>query len=215
MKKTIIKLAIASMATLVLFSCNPETSGEEKNPETPSTEEAKYEIDAETISLKWTAFKTTDKKPVGGTFTTINVNKNPSADAIEKAIHGVSFSVPVTGISSNNETRDAKLVRNFFNIMDDTEFIKGTFSFDEGNAEKGTGVLDLIMNGKECDLPYDYTISNDSLFITTILNLNEWNSQNALDSLNVACGVLHKGPDGISKTWTEVEIKASVALVKK
>ncbi len=206
MRLTKIGILVMSVA---LFSC-----GEEKAPEN-NNEEIMYQIDAESVSLNWTAYKTTEKKGVNGEFGKINVENTSLAESPEGAIDDVSFSVPVSSLFTNDAIRDNKLINLFFGVMDNTEFIKGTFHALEGDAESGKGVMDLTMNGKTCDLPYDYTIARDSMFISTTMNIMEWNGKEAMDSLNAACYDLHKGADGVSKTWTEVDIKASVAIEKK
>lgn len=210
MKKTFIKIALISLISIGLFSCESEST----KPEAPA-KDAKYQIDTETISLKWTAYKTTEKKPVGGEFGKINIKEFAPSEKIEKAIDYVSFSIPVSSLFTGNASRDVKLIESFFGMMDKTEFIKGTFHFGEGNSESGKGVLDLTMNGETYDLPYEYTIYNDSIFISTTMNVKDWKAENALDSLNVACGILHQATDGITKTWEDVEIKASVGIVRK
>ena len=204
MRITTIGMAIAALS---LFSCG-ETKEVEMNT---TTDEAMYQIDAETVSLKWVAYKTTDKVGVGGEFGNINVNDYQLAESKEGALNGVSFSVPVSSLFTGNKDRDWKLVNLFFGVMDRTEFIKGTFY----QGEEGTGKLDLTMNGTSTELPYDYSITNDSIFITATMDVLNWNGQEAMDSLNKACYDLHKGKDGVSKTWSEVDIKASVAVVKK
>ena len=206
------KLQLGILAMCIGFvSC-----GEEKNVEnTNSSEEVKYQIDSESISLNWTAYKTTAKVGVSGEFGKVNITATELADIKEKAINNVSFSVPVTSLFSNNEIRDNKLMDLFFGVMDDTEFLSGTFHSHEANMKDGKGVMDLTMNGKTCDLPYNYELKGDSMFISTTLNLVEWNTQEAMDSLNKACFELHKGADGVSKTWNEVDIKASVVIATK
>ncbi len=41
------------------------------------------------------------------------------------------------------------------------------------------------------------------------MNVNNWDAKNALTSLNNECKDLHKGTDGVSKTWEEVAINIS------
>ena len=210
MKNTFIKIAFLSIATIGLISC-----GNEPTAKPEIEKENTYEINAETVNLKWTAYKTTAKAPVGGTFENINIKEFAPAEKIEQAIDFVSFSIPVSSLITGNAARDVKLVSKFFGIMDNTEFIKGTFHYVDGNEKEGNGNLDLTMNGNTSLLPYKYTIANDSIFISATMNVKQWKAENALDSLNVACGILHQAADGITKTWEEVDIKASVGIIKK
>lgn len=203
------KLELGLIAICLCFiSCGVEKTEKIKS----GTDEVKYQIDSETISLDWIAYKTTEKKGVKGKFGKVNVTASDLSEEKAKAINNVSFSVPVSSLFTNDETRDWKLINLFFGVMDDTEFLSGTFHSHEANMEDGKGVMDLTMNGKTCDLPYTYTLKGDSMFISTTLNLIEWNGQEALDSLGKACYELHKGADGVSKTWSEVDINASVVV---
>ena len=47
------------------------------------------------------------------------------------------------------------------------------------------------------------------------MDLETWQSQTAIASLNVVCNDKHKGPDGVSKTWSEVAINAQIKVVSK
>ena len=205
-----IKITLAALL-LTFFSCGDSKPDE---PTTPA-EETKYQIDTESVVLKWTAYKTTAKKGVNGEFGKIRVKDFGLGDSPEQSINEVGFSVPVSSLFTGDASRDYKLINLFFGVMDQTEFITGTFHKPEGDSKSGHGVMDLTMNGKKCDLPYDYTIARDSMFIETHLNILSWDGKEALDSINEACKDLHKGADGISKTWSEVDIKASYAILKK
>jgi len=195
------------LAGITLFSC-----GESTQPESQVVDDSSmYQIDSETVSLKWVAYKTTEKVGVGGEFGKINIKEYQLAESKEGALDGVSFSVPVSSLFTGNKDRDWKLINLFFGVMDNTEFIKGTFH----QGENGEGKLELEMNGTSSELPYNYSLKNDSIFITATMDVLNWNGQEAMDSLNVACYDLHKGKDGVSKTWSEVDINASVALQRK
>ena len=184
------------LAGITLFSC-----GESTQPESQVVDDSSmYQIDSETVSLKWVAYKTTEKVGVGGEFGKINIKEYQLAESKEGALDGVSFSVPVSSLFTGNKDRDWKLVNLFFGVMDNTEFIKGTFH----QGENGEGKLELEMNGTSSELPYNYSLKNDSIFITATMDVLNWNGQEAMDSLNVACYDLHKGKDGVSKTWSEL-----------
>lgn len=207
MKKIFLSLILASA---LLVSC-----GENKEEANTETTEAGYSIKENSIILKWTAYKTTEKLPVGGEFTKVYVTDLPVAQSPEKALEGLNFSVPVSSIFTDNDSRDSKLKEFFFGIMDNTELISGSFTTIQGNEKEGHGVMNIKMNNVPCDLPFDYIIDNNVMNIESVLNIKSWKAENALDSLNVACYDLHKGPDGVSKTWEEVSISASVEFEKK
>jgi len=63
------------------------------------------------------------------------------------------------------------------------------------------------MNNITQELPFTYTIAGNIFTMKTVMDINKWNGQAAIVSLNVACKDLHKGADGVSKTWNEVAIE--------
>lgn len=199
--KTII-LSFLMIVSITLTSCKNET----KKTTTTSTEKT-YSIEPLTTKVGWTAYKTTDKVAVKGEFTKINITAKNAATAKE-AINNSTFSIPVSSIFSKNEARDNKLKQFFFGVMDNTELLSGTVhltSDTEGNVE-------LKMNGITKTFPISYTLSGQMATIEGTLNLEEWNAQTAVESLNKVCGDLHKGSDGVSKTWSEVKINIATYL---
>lgn len=206
MKKILLSLTAFS---LILGSCGgPEKKVEQEVDKGPVT----YSVNEESPTLKWTAYKTTAKVGVGGEFKTITLTEVPMADKAEKALEGVKFSVPVSGIHTNNESRDTKIAKFFFGTMLNTELLSGKFTNLEGDNKAGQGIIKLKMNNVLCDLPFEYTFSGNKYDIKSELNIASWKAEASLDSLNNACYDLHKGADGISKTWPDVSITASVKV---
>ena len=54
------------------------------------------------------------------------------------------------------------------------------------------------------------TFENNVYTIETDVDLMDFNAGKGLEALNQACLELHKGADGVSKTWSEVHIKGQV-----
>ena len=72
------------------------------------------------------------------------------------------------------------------------------------------------MNGVTNDLPLAVSITDDRrVSMTGTMNLKDWDALGALTSLSKVCFDLHKGPDGVSKTWEDVAIEISTFLRKK
>ena len=71
------------------------------------------------------------------------------------------------------------------------------------------------MNNITRQIAADYTTENGILNIKGLVNLDNWNANSAVTALNTECGDLHKGSDGVSKLWSEVEIEISATLVQK
>ena len=86
--------------------------------------------------------------------------------------------------------------------MDNTSLLSGKLTLTDDT----NGAALITMNGVTADLPFTYTIEGKEFKLNATMNLDNWNAQNAVDSLNVVCKDLHKAADGISKTWSEVSI---------
>ncbi len=159
-------------------------------------------------TINWVAYKTTDKLPVKGKFKKVEITKNGEGDTAKDAINGAAFSIPVSSLFTADVSRDFKLKKFFFGVMDNTKILSGSLHLtDETN-----GKASITMNGVTADLPFSYTINGKEFTLNATMNLDNWNAQNAVDSLNVACKELHKAKDGISKTWSEVAINITTVF---
>ena len=163
-------------------------------------------IDKNRTEINWTAYKTTSKVPVSGKFTTLNIENDIKGNSVSEALDNVSFSIPVSSIFSNNQSRDYKLKTLFFGVLKNTELMSGTMHIiDDAN-----GYADFTMNDIIKKLPFTYTVEKEKIEIKAVMNTDSWQAQSAIASINNACLELHKGSDGISKTWSDVAIAISV-----
>jgi len=203
--KKIINFSLITIISIAFLSCGKE----KKEAEKPVTESS-YSIDADNSSVQWTGYKTTDKVAVNGTFKEITIHKMNSGTTAAASLEGLEFEIPVSSIYSKDTIRDGKLKRLFFGVMENTISLKGKFSVkDDSN-----GQIAISMNGLTKELPFTYEMSKDTILINATMDLNIWETQNALASIHEACLVLHTGSDGVSKTWDEVGIAAKILTVK-
>ncbi len=198
MKKLVL---ILSIIAFTLLSCKQK----EKAPE------IKYSIEPKSTTIKWTAFKTTEKIPVSGVFKTINITNIKETTNTNDALNGLEFSIPVNSLDSKNEDRDTKLINSFFGSMKDTKNLTGKIHL----KENGKGSITLKMNGITKDFPISYAISGQLAQIEATIDLDNWQAKLAIDALNKVCFDKHKGADGISKTWNEVKINITSYLKVK
>lgn len=209
-------LALLLLVVLPLsYACS---GGSEKTAEETETMEAKVEetkneltLSPANTSLAFTAYKTTDKAPVKGVFQTVNFEKRSAAD-VETLLNGLDFSIPVSSLFTNDatKTRDPKIVEFFFGAMMNTEMMSGTIV-----VENGTYSASILMNGVRNTLPLDVEVTDGKLLVAKgTVNLAEWDALEALASLNEVCFDLHKGADGESKTWEDVEVEITARLRK-
>ncbi|WMI64492.1 YceI family protein [Aestuariibaculum sp. YM273] len=205
--KKISYLIIVLALSIVACKENKKETTTEGNMEVAASE--KFVAKPEATSVKWTAYKTTDKLPVGGEFTVLKFDEKSGATA-EEALNNLNFSIPVSSLFTKDPSRDAKLKESFFGAMLDTDLIKGTIKVANGNY-----VATLTMNGVTKDLPLTVEITDERrVKMTGTMNLADWDALGALESLNKVCFDLHTGPDGVSKTWEDVAIEVSTYLRK-
>ena len=204
------KISILFLAMAVsLASCKNEKK-DNTTTETVATETAvQYVVKPEATSVKWTAYKTTEKKPVGGEFKVLRFDEKAGSTP-EEALNNLSFSIPVSSVFTNDatNTRDVKIKTSFFGAMLDTELLTGTIKYLDGAYSAS-----ITMNGITSDLPLEVKITEERRVVMTgVMDLKEWDALDALESLNKVCFDLHKGPDGVSKTWEDVAIEVNTFL---
>lgn len=202
-------LAIA-LALFSIFSCNNTKKVEET--ETVANE-ANFELVRDSTKVSFVAYKTTDKVPVGGQFTSIDISNFGSGDTALESMNGTKFSIPVSSLFTNDPTgtRDPKILEFFFGFMEDTELISGVFNV---SSDKQCSI-DVTLNGETERIPLTYTVNDDKFVFDGVMELANWDALGAVASINKACEALHTGTDGISKTWSEVALHAEVLLAKK
>jgi len=211
MKK--IALTFASALLIVFASCKDAKKSEEsKSVEATSEATEMFSLVQDSTKVSFTAYKTTDKVPVGGMFKKINFTKTNSGATAMEALNGTEFSIPVSSLFTNDPTgtRDPKLLEFFFGVLKDNELISGVFKVDGDQ-----GSIDVTLNGETQNIPLAYEMNgDDKITFTGTMDLANWNAMDAVASINKACEILHTGKDGVSKTWSEVAVKAEVLLTK-
>ena len=203
MKKIVYSLVICFTA-FQMTSCKSEAKKEtETTKEEIKTEKKAVFVlqDADNL-INWTAYKTTEKVPVNGQFQKVNITAGGEADTAKDAINNAEFSIPVSSIFTKDTSRDFKIKKFFFGVMDKTELLSGKLVLENDSI----GYANLTMNGVTKKLPFNYTLNGKEFSLSTTMKITDWQADKALESLNTACKDLHKGADGVSKTWDEVAL---------
>lgn len=197
MKKVIYTLLI--ITSINFTSCKSEVK---KENNVKVEEKSAYNLKNANHLIGWTAFKTTEKVPVNGQFKKIDILKNGEGNTIKEAINNAEFSIPVSSVFTKDSGRDFKIKKFFFGIMDNTKLLSGKLILENDSI----GFSNLTMNGITKKLAFKYNIKEKNFNLKGSLKISDWKAENALSSLNEACKDLHKGSDGITKTWDEVTI---------
>lgn len=206
MKKLILLLVAGSF----LVSCSSsDKKVEETTSATPTSSSCIYAFDQENTVLKWTAYKTTEKIGVSGQFSEYTVLDTKEAATVYEAVSGAKVLIPIKTVATGDAGRDSRIVQYFFGTFTETDTIKVTVK--EITAE-GKGVFSIKMNGIEKDVPFAGEISGSLVKAEAVLDLAQFDGQNAVDALNKACDGLHKGADGITKLWPDVKIEITARM---
>ncbi len=210
------KLILILTVSIFLFACNTDSKKTSvKNKETEIKVEASaYSINKEDLKFEWTAYKTTKKLAVKGTFDAITIQNDKKNTSIPDLFIDSKFTIDLSSVNSNNEGRDAKLVKFFFGNFSNTKEITGFIKEGKGNNQNGSVSISLKINDLENIVKMDYKIKDDIAIFSGDLDLLDWKVEKSLESLHEACKEKHTGEDGISKTWSEMHIEIAVPLIK-
>jgi len=198
------KNLLVSLLLVAFLSCKTEKKVnpiKEIKVEAPKST-AEFSIEKASNQINFTAYKTSDKVPVGGQFKKVNVLSGGEGNSVKEAIHNTEFSIPVSSLFTQNSSRDYKIKKFFFGIMDNTKLLSGKLLL----TDPTNGVVEIKMNGVSQKVPFKYSIIDSVFNMKATMDVNDWNASQALASLNNVCLDLHRGADGISITWSEVTL---------
>jgi hypothetical protein len=170
-----------------------------------------FELDKATSEVGWTAYKTTQKAAVNGTFKTIDVSGPMQAATLKKLLEGFKVAVHSDSLESNNPERNKTIAAQFFAKLVDAKISGQLKDVDEAQH---TAKLVLNFNGQKHEVPMHYTYENNQLAATGSYDVTEFSASPALESLHKACEKLHMGSDGVSKTWPEVAVNLKGKISK-
>ena len=167
-----------------------------------------YQLGKNPIKLEWTAFKFTEKTGVTGSFNTMTLRGPKQADSLINLARGLSMQIDGTSIESNNPGRNVTISQFFFQKFSPSPDLTAKVTSVEGDDHTGNLSIAITMNGTTKDVPFTYTISKDNqVEAKGSIDMMEFALQSAFDSIHRACETQHTGKDGISKTWTDVDLK--------
>ena len=207
MKKTLITLAIASL--LGLFSCSSNEQKTEQPDQVESPKDVKtFTYNPEATKVIWTGYKTTQKVGVTGQFTSFEVAGTVEADNIVDVFKNASITIASNSVSTGNELRNGRIVKSYFGVFVNTDEIKANIV----ELSQTTGKIAVTLNDITNEIPVEVTITGNEIKLKGLIDINTFDGQEATDSLNYVCKDVHKGPDGVTKLWPDVEIMVKSAL---
>jgi hypothetical protein len=198
MKKKFILMFIISL-NISITSCKSDKKGEETSE---ASETAAFSLKKAENEINFTAYKFTEKKGVGGQFRQVKINAGGAGKSIKEAINNTKFSIPISSLFTKNSSRDYKIQKFFFGMMSNTKLLSGELMIENDSIGSAT----IKMNGISENVPFKYTIVNNTFAMNATMDISNWKALDALASLHKVCEALHTGTDGISKTWSDVAL---------
>lgn len=168
-----------------------------------------YSLDPSRLSIRWIAYKTPAKAPVGGTFKTLTPTGKTEGATLAELFTGATVTIDAMSVDTGNPGRDENLMSAFFGLLAGKE-IKASVEGLYGEGEKGGVTLSVTMNGVTRSVPMAYTLADGRFHAEGHIDLFDFSLGGALSSINKKCAALHK-----KKTWNDVNIILSVPVVKK
>ena len=202
--------------SIVLISCN-STNNKEVKQENSKISNNSYQLDIENTKVIWNGYKTNDKVKVVGYFNEFSTDReNQEFNSIDELVNGLAFSIKSSSSFSGDPIRDKNLQDNFFNYLTKEFLINGTLGQPINDSIDVT--FDVFEKKRTLRFGYQYDIVPDSnsdymIEISGSIDLeSQFGGLQAFNAISKKCYDLHKGIDGVSKTWKQVDvlIKASV-----
>ncbi|ANQ48380.1 YceI family protein [Flammeovirga sp. MY04] len=211
MKK--LSLSLIVLLTLSIFSCSSKkdsTKTESSNTKEVETTASSYAYDPAQTVVSFTAFKTTDKVGVSGRFQEFEVKTSKeSVSNPSDILSGLTFEIPINSLETNDKSRNGKIIEHFFGSMVNTSKITGVVkSFSNGKA-----LVDIALNGITKEVALDAKVSDNIILLKGNIDMSNWDALGAIEALNKICYDLHKGADGKSKLWSDVDLVIKSKLV--
>jgi hypothetical protein len=196
--------------TFVFASCGGDESSDKDGEGEAKEQKCFYSLNTDTYELNFIAYKTTDKKPVGGTFNEVSFTAGESED-MEGAITSIEFEINTSSVETNDEGRNAKIAEHFFGTINTPTITGNVKSID---PDAGSAVVTITMNGISFEVNGNFTIEGENFTFKSDIDVQKWNGVIGIDALNKVCEDLHKGDDGVSVLWQNVDISFSGSLSK-
>jgi hypothetical protein len=206
MKNTLVLLVSASIF-FGFTSCKSDSTEKREKLE-PPTQACFYSYNEGATKFQWTAFKTTEKVGVSGTFNKIKVKSDASDDPMV-ALKSMSFKMKTPSVETNNEGRNEKIVKHFFETINTPVITGKVLSINE---KTGECTIEVVMNSIAVEVPGDYSFVDNTFTFESFVDVASWDALSGITALNTVCKDLHTGADGISQLWPEVQLSFKTKL---
>lgn len=178
------------------------------------SEVCEYRYEPKNTKIKWQAYKFTERVGVEGSIENIQVQQPSKATNLKEFAESIRFKIDTKLLTTNNVERDLKIQKYFFGNLSNPNEITGELKNFKMDDDLGKLDLVLKMNSIESSIPVDFVLRKKKYVeMNGKLNVVQWGAGKALDSLNKECESVHKGKDGITKLWNDINFYLSTELV--
>ena len=202
-----------------MFSCSgsDKEGGQTSAPYSPKKEkgfkQGSYSFSPSKAQVIWYGFKTTEKTKVQGEFAEFSSSRaNQPYDSLEDLLDGLDFSINTKSSESRDAIRDLNLRDYFFNKLTENFKLRGVLGVPDNDSIPVT--FYTLLGAKT--ILFSYSFIDNYIKIQGSLDIiDDLGAPSAFNSIHQKCEVLHTGGDGVSKTWSEVEIFVGVPIMVK
>jgi hypothetical protein len=198
------------MLSLLIVACNNNNNRLEEEKVDSTIKEFTYKIDIKNTKVIWNGYKTNDKIKVVGFFKNFSSNREGKEfKTINELVTGLEFSIESESSHSGDQIRDMNLKDYFFKFLTEDFTINGRL----GKPNNDSLDVSFLVFGKEKIIKLGYSCNqvegsiNNIIEIKGSINLeSQFEAYKAYNSISEKCYDLHKGSDGVSRTWKEVDV---------
>lgn len=174
-----------------------------------------YKFDPYNTTVNWTAYKYSTKLGVSGDLPDIVFNPKvymvEDHKDIKNILNGFEFESDPNFNVEGSTLRNQNIQNYFFNKLESKKISARVISL-LGSDAAGSLDIELMFNGVTKTVEAEYTVVDNTIEVIYHLQLAEFDAIKALNILHEHVADLHTGPDGISLTWPEVDIKVTSIL---
>ena len=196
--------------SIVLISCNSNNNKEVKQEKSKISNNS-YQLDIGKTKVIWNGYKTNDKVKVVGYFNEFSTDReNQEFNSIDELVNGLTFSIKSSSSLSGDPIRDKNLKDHFFKYLTEDFVINGTLGQPINDSVDVT--FDVFGQKRTLRFGCQDNISPDSksdymIEISGSIDLeSQFGGLQAFNAISKKCYDLHKGADGVSKTWKQVDV---------
>lgn len=170
----------------------------------PSFAKCVYSYAADSVKVGWTGYKFTAKAAAKGQFKKIKVIAKNDAGSAEELLKSTRLEIDPTSSDTGDKARDMNLKDHFFSLL-----VGPTITATLKSISKDKATVSLVANGVQKDVEFKVKESKGHYEGEADIDVMNFSMKKAFEELGKTCQELHKGADGVVKTWTEVHLNVS------